>query len=508
MSEYLKIVMRNLEPVRFSDASASQSGQTMTLRYIPGTVIRGWVINALAAEPDFAQIKQMLFSSRVRYLNAFLTDQDGELLPSPKGFYEDKTTVEGKKELNNVVVDGQFQEGYKRAALGRFCRIQGDCICYCQTDTGSDLKIKRNVADGEEQKVFRKEYISAGHVFTGYVAVDAEPLKDRIRSVFGKEILIGSGRSAGLGKCEILSCDWTDRLPYGEYLAKEDQTGSCYLMLVSDTAMRGANGEPCGLNLEKLGEQMGVKELTIRYCSASTVTVKGYNRVWHAPVPSVMMYEQGSVFHLEYIGTLTRDKMYTICDQGIGIRTGEGFGRVLFLDHYDKIRYKQAVPYPLSTVRKAQAQKMEGDDGTLQIAAKGFYRGLVGQALSRYVVSHPLKAGKISDSQLGTVESFACAYKYDPQEAKLVLERYLGHAQDKAENNRVQKKKGSMKELGTFISRIFGTELEELLDIHTAHAEHVMGIPKRELFTDDEKDRIRLELIIRMIRYYKKEGEC
>ena len=35
MSDYLKIVMRNVEPVRVSDAATSQSGQTMTFRYLP-----------------------------------------------------------------------------------------------------------------------------------------------------------------------------------------------------------------------------------------------------------------------------------------------------------------------------------------------------------------------------------------------------------------------------------------------------------------------------------------
>lgn len=76
MSDYLKIVMRNVEPVRVSDAATSQSGQTMTFRYLPGTAIRGLVINALAAEPDFEQMKKILFSSRIRYLNAFPTDHD------------------------------------------------------------------------------------------------------------------------------------------------------------------------------------------------------------------------------------------------------------------------------------------------------------------------------------------------------------------------------------------------------------------------------------------------
>ena len=62
MTEYLKIVFQNLEPVRIADDSTSQSGQTVTLRYIPGTALRGIVINALAVEEDFEEIKRRLFS--------------------------------------------------------------------------------------------------------------------------------------------------------------------------------------------------------------------------------------------------------------------------------------------------------------------------------------------------------------------------------------------------------------------------------------------------------------
>ena len=40
MSIYLKIVFKNLEPVRVADDSTSQSGQTVTLRYIPGTALK------------------------------------------------------------------------------------------------------------------------------------------------------------------------------------------------------------------------------------------------------------------------------------------------------------------------------------------------------------------------------------------------------------------------------------------------------------------------------------
>lgn len=193
MREYLKIVFQNVEPVRISDDSTSQSGQTVTLRYIPGTVLRGVVVNALSQEDDFEAMKKCLLSPKIRYLNTYPTDGDYELLPYPKGFYEDKTEAEGKKALENVVVDGSFAEGNKRAAFGRFCRMDEACVYFYNVDTGPDLKIKINPGEGEKQNVFRRDMV------------------------------IGNARSAGLGKCRVLSCEYTDALPYGRYLPQTGQ---------------------------------------------------------------------------------------------------------------------------------------------------------------------------------------------------------------------------------------------------------------------------------------------
>ena len=56
--EYIKYIIRNKEPLRIADDSTSQSGQTVTLRYIPGTTMRGYIINKMAASSDFEQLKE------------------------------------------------------------------------------------------------------------------------------------------------------------------------------------------------------------------------------------------------------------------------------------------------------------------------------------------------------------------------------------------------------------------------------------------------------------------
>lgn len=505
MSEYLKIVFQNLEPVRVADDSTSQSGQTMTLRYIPGTVLRGVVVNALAQESDFDAVKKSLFSDKVRYLNAYPIDGEEELIPSPKGFYEDKTEQQGKKEIDNVTVKGEFSEGQKRAALGRFCRMDETCVYYYNIDTGSDLKIKIN---DEKQNVFRNEYICAGYLFAAYIVVEDNVLRDRIKDVFAEDFVAGNARSAGLGKCRVISCEYTDRLPGENYLPDADQEKECYMMLASHTVMRGENGELCGLNLGNLAELMGVKDLEIAFCSTSTVDVKGYNRKWKTKIPTAVMYEQGSVFHLKYKGNFTREKMLAVCRQGIGIRRNEGFGRVLFLKGYENIYYKEAAQLDRNTEFSSAGQQYAEDQETLRIAAGCYYRNLLERKINAYVISPSFSKGKITNSQLGILEAFATAYRYTPREAKRSIEDYLEHALDKEENSSLQKDRNSFAELKKYVNHIFNTELEDLLSVSTKEKESVMGILKSDLVSEEEALKLKLELIIRMIRYDNKREEA
>lgn len=508
MSEYLKIVFQNLEPVRIADDSTSQSGQTVTLRYIPGTALRGVVINALAQEKDFENIKKILFSPKVRYLNAYLTDGEIELIPSPKGFYEDKTEQEGKKEIENVVIRGKFEEGKKRAALGRFCHMDRDCVYYYNVDTASDLKIVVNTKKEEKRNVFRNEYICSGYTFTGYIAVDDSAVRDKIEKVFTGDFMLGNARSAGLGKCKVIRCTYTDRLPYEKYLPSNSQENECYMMLLSNTVMRDENGELCGLDYKKLEVKMGVTNLKVEFCSTSTVDIKGYNRKWKTKIPSAVMYEQGSVFHLVYNGTLTREKMSALCNQGIGIRLNEGFGRVLFLDKYENIRYKEAVRIDREIDYTVVKEQYEEDQKTLKVAARCYYRNLIERKMNVYVVEHPLPKGKIANSQLGILESFATAYKYNPKEAIRAIEQYMEHAFDKEQRTNVQKTRASMNDLKQYVQDIFNTELETLLSVKTKQRDSIMGILKTDLLSKDEILKLKLELIIKMVRYNNKKEEA
>lgn len=519
MTKYLRYVIRNLEPLRIADDSSSQRGQTATIRYIPGSTIRGLVVNALSSDEKFESIKKSLFSSDIRFLNAYpaVTKKENggckvendkkiiELIPSPKGFDEDKTEYSRKVITNSLVNRNMEKDGLKRASIGRYCYLEGDCIYYYDIETGSDMKIKINLEEDEKRNVFRNEYIKPGHLFVGYIAMETEEFGKYISKVFEHQVILGNGRSAGMGKCQIESCNYYKKIPYEQYQAQHSLFCECYMMLLSNTAMRNKNGEYCGLDTESLEKQMGIDDLEIELCSTATVEVKGFNRNWRGKIPSVVMYEQGSVFHLSYKGEFTAESARRLLDRGIGVRRNEGFGRVVFLEDFDQIQYKQEGSFIEEGLSEGERACPEDDEEVLKAVARCYYRNQIITAIDRYVVDHPLIKGDIADSQLGQIEAFSTSYRYEPQKGIEAIRRFFAHAKEKEEKNNIQKERNSIYSISETIGKILDENLENTLEITTKKQDTVMGVAKQEILNKEEANMLKLQFLTTWLRYYNKQ---
>jgi hypothetical protein len=193
MAKYLKYIIENVDPIRIADDSRSQSGQTETLHYIAGSTIRGLVISSAAGDAEeFEKNKPLLFTSKIRFLNAYPTIRTGsedafdsfrDLMPVPKGFYANKGA---EKVIQNVVVTGSVDSTMKRAGIGDFAYIDGRCLHGASIMTGSDLKIKKQLMkkDQEDRAVFRNQYIERGYTFAGYIIMEDDTYVDAIEKMF------------------------------------------------------------------------------------------------------------------------------------------------------------------------------------------------------------------------------------------------------------------------------------------------------------------------------------
>ena len=519
MSVFIQYRLTALEPLRIADLSRSQSGQALTLNYIPGSAVRGCLVNALAQEGSLEQVKKELFSAEVRFGNAYLSvrTKNGtweNLLPSPKGFYEDKSPEDAEKgkELDNVVISGEFNGGYKRAGLGSYAEFRSDTIHYYSVETSADLKIRSNVVRNEDRNIFRNEYLMPGTSFAGQIAVPdqnlAERLRNFIKDTLHGEVLLGNARSSGYGKCKVEELEIESRPMYAEYEADRDLQGECYLYLISNTVMRDELGQYCGLNLKALGDALGVKiHEDDLLCAASVVTVYGYNRTYGGRIPSMNMYQAGSVFHLHFDGVMKTDRIHALLEQGIGVRRNEGFGQAMILQDYEGLKSKKKGTVS-SAGHKASAESKEDKEICRMIASVWLQR-TIEKAMLRYTVTHPLNRKEASVSQLGTLEAYTLGYRNDPLDAEEKLMKYIRHAQQKAGKNNVHREKSSLGRLGQDVLNLLSldtTSFEKKLELPAAITEmkEIMGVPVGEVASKERLMGWKLDLITMLIRYDNK----
>ena len=489
----------NEEPVKIADIYLSKEGQTAICNYVPGSSIRGSIVSLLAAGENFEEQKKILLSEKTCFYNAYpMIWQEKEYLtaiPTPKGFYENKKqdgNLENrvaKKEENEII------SGNKRAAVGMFARISGETLQYMSVEKGEALNV--NI---EEQNVFRSDSICSGYHFKGYIRVSDKKTADLLIDLLNTgDFRFGSNRSAGYGKVKMISAKYMKdgKRPYEEF-SVNGQTGSpIYLVAVSPFAMRGKNGELCGINEKILEEKLGVTGLTIKKASTSVVKKSGFNRTWGMRTPQQSMYEAGSVFKIKFDGEISAEKVREIEENGLGINKNEGCGRVLILKDYDKISKKEKVESRLAGTQEAKKKELTEDDKkVLEIAAQGMLIHKIDRAMNHYVVEHPLKLGSASRSQAGMVLAMCKAYRYQPQEDK--FKSYFEHILKKEENRKTHDGAGSQKQIIEKFQTILDNNLFDTLGIMETEC---CGVPIEEILSVKQKYIYKIRLIEEMIQY-------
>ena len=498
MGKYIHYKFVNQQGLRIVNDHTSQHGESATLRYVPGTTIRGLIISTMASNGKLDSWKKQLFSDDIQFLNAYVCAEKKQMIPSPKGFYEDKTTTEGQKEIQNVVIDGVFDDGMKRASLGEYCYFEDGVIRYVSVVTASDLKIKINDV---KRDVFRNEYIAPRHVFAGYIRVADEQIRKEIKNILETGFFLGNARSSGLGKCKCIELSETDEIPYAEYAVDADAEGECYLYLASDSCMRNAEGELCGIDEKTLGERMGVEGLEIAFASTSRRISGAYNRNWGGRTPSLPLFEKGSVFHLRFNGKASVERMQRIMDEGFGIGSNEGFGRVLFLKDYSKLHAKLAT----SPGREALVRNNVscGDEESIRVVAKNMLINRIKVACAEYILKESGRMKNTSSSQMGIVDGICTQYRYQTKQADQALEQFFTHRDNKEKSQKIQKQYRSNRFMKEFLyDKVWKGDLFTLIGYSESS---IMGIPIRKLLTENEIDQKKLELISKLIRYENKK---
>ena len=78
-------------------------------------------------------------------------------------------------------------------------------------------------------------------------------------------------------------------------------------------------------------------------------------------------------------------------NEGIGIQKNSGFGRVLFLNDYADVKYKESKKYfeELEDVQTSVESEILDEDNkkTIEMAAKNYYKNMLKVKMEEYVLS-------------------------------------------------------------------------------------------------------------------------
>jgi hypothetical protein len=461
--------LRTVLPLAVTDLSRSHGNGYETRCYLPGSAVRGMVMEALASSrpEQFAAHQTALLSDRTRFLDAVPNPAGLAVLPSIKGFYEDK---EGTR-FESVVPEGNFSPGLKRASLGNFCALAGDTVRYWSARTDGVTRIVRGRND--DTKAWQMRYLSTGQIFDGYIVLDDPAMAPLVASAFSGTVWLGADRYAGCGQCEVLTVETVDELPWQTAYScgSQAQAGTTlYLLAVSPLAMLDDRGDPCGLDTAQLADRLGVGQVTVRFCSTSLAEFGAFNRTWQCREPAVQMVDRGSLFRLDCDQAPSPAAIRQLERTGVGIRRAEGFGQVLFLrrDLLEGLTRKEALE-PATEQTRSEAAALR-------------------RARYKWVMDHAgtVYAGGLSRSQLGTIQALcekAMANGGDVDELREHLQKNL--------YDRGAKHGSRFRAISDLLQTVLETPLAETLGVQQC----------------DDSMTARLELVCLLFDYSRRGGE-
>lgn len=401
-----------------------------TLRYLPGSTIRGYVISRLAAEdPDWFSVHRRELLGSVRFLNALPAVEGKSSIPTPAGFYEDKS---GKKPIYSVLLK-DVNPGDKRARMGAFCVPEGQTLCCASPRTSTAMRILR----GEVQQIFNSRAMAEGTELDGFILLENPGLAQKISEMLCGAVSLGADRYAGSGLCSVICLEKVDELPWFRSSAADaDYDNELYMELLAPTLLF-RDGEPTDMDETLLAEKLGVSRVSIERCATSVTEVHGYNRTLGVNLPVLPMYAPGSVFRLRCDPKPEREALRRLEWNGIGIKRNEGCGQLLFLHAYPGIqRFRDAAP----SFEKKTAQDAE-------------YR----QKRANWLLKKADKLPReLSPSQIGSIQT-VCEQASNDKRGKVLLDEFF---EKKAKTAREEP---AYKEMKSLIDEVLNAPLSKTL---------------------------------------------
>lgn len=365
MTRYLPFSLTLEAPALFPELGSNPNA-TPTLRYVPGSSVRGAMAAALLARDGSAgtpAFHRLILNGQTCWLNAYPLAGERRAFPVPAGWRVKKSANLDQSSTSVTDMAAHTEDDWPSESLrplaGKFVTLDSSPH-WTEPATSWNLHVQMSRsaqrATREEGAIFNYESLDGGQRFQGLVALcgsDPAEIEDRareIRELLGDRLWLGRSRVAGYGGWARLQ--WhalQDReLVSSSATLRHVRAGETFtVLLTSDYVGRhpltgawdgGAFEDEVKSKLDSGAERLGGCQ--------ETRLVGGFNRKWGMELPQATALAAGSLLILRASRDIAADEILTFEQAGLGERRSEGFGRVLLL----------RAPESMLTIQRAEAR--------------------------------------------------------------------------------------------------------------------------------------------------------
>lgn len=319
------------QPIIISQAISGGENTTLSMDYIPGSIIRGALIANYLKKGHrltFSGDDNLFFDNNVSFLNAYPKFEGKRTIPTPLSWRVNKDALND----DSFSIIDYSKDGH--VDLPRPVTSPGNFFYPTNFDqNGKDVvlidpKKEQNIHIGSTEKmvvesgknfVFTYEALIASQTFRAVIISENTTLDPEKLGVEDNKLLtIGRSKAANYGLCRIKNIKtiggWQECLPLKP--AEIEETDKIFILtLLSPAIFIDKDGQP------SLYPDWWLDRGELEDSFVKPILVGGFNRKWKMPVPQVIAAAAGSTYKYR------KSAIKTELPNSLGERTKEGFGR-------------------------------------------------------------------------------------------------------------------------------------------------------------------------------------
>ena len=347
----IEIKIKTISPVILS-TRGNTNVMTATYDHFNGTVVRGIVANRYIRMNDLGDNAHenndflRLFFNRLRFVAAYPVNQgiNTRSIVMPLSLQKIK---DGNSIIDLLRQDSEPNykslRGFGALADGKIylTEVRRNISLHMSRSDMRDKNGQERLAGRSKQSgIYNYESIDAGQLFTGFIIGNEEDLEKLITELKGTEWTahIGKSHYTQYGSCHIKLGDLHD-IPPMEQVSSNTVCLRLETPVLQDSLLKDNSIPDAAAALQNIAQQMNTRCHTdefdivtgIKKIFSKSENIDNFVGIWGMKRPRAKALAAGTIFQLKKASQWTEEdynNLNTICYEGVGQRTAEGFGQL------------------------------------------------------------------------------------------------------------------------------------------------------------------------------------